>query len=142
MSAATQTAAPSGDIKGKIIDALMALAAERAFEDITLTEIAREAGIRAQVSHLKLSGPAAWGRTDEVLRANIPFAFHPSRQRDEALLQAYFEMIARAGAAQLVRQNRALMARPDSRPLLRRLRCPLLVACGDTDALTPPECSR
>jgi pimeloyl-ACP methyl ester carboxylesterase len=82
------------------------------------------------------------GRTDEVLRANIPFAFHPSRQRDEALLQAYFEMIARAGAAQLMRQNRALMARPDSRPLLRRLRCPLLVACGDTDALTPPECSR
>jgi pimeloyl-ACP methyl ester carboxylesterase len=82
------------------------------------------------------------GRTDEVLRANIPFAFHPARQNDEALLQGYFEMIARAGAAQLVRQNRALMARPDSRPLLPRLRCPLLVACGDADALTPPECSR
>jgi N-acyl-D-amino-acid deacylase len=32
-----------------------------------LIRIAREAGIRAQVSHLKLSGPAAWGRTDEVL---------------------------------------------------------------------------
>ena len=45
MSAETQTAAPSGDIKGKIIDALLALAAERAFEDITLTEIARHAGI-------------------------------------------------------------------------------------------------
>ena len=45
MSAETQTAAPSGDIKGKIIDALMALAAERAFEDITLTEIAGHAGI-------------------------------------------------------------------------------------------------
>jgi len=45
MSADAQTAAPSGDIKGKIIDALMALAAERAFEDITLTEIARHAGV-------------------------------------------------------------------------------------------------
>ena len=82
------------------------------------------------------------GRMDEGLRANIPFAFHPSRQRDEDLRSDYFGMIARAGAAQLVRQNRALMARPDSRPLLPRLRCPLLVACGDTDALTPPECSR
>jgi pimeloyl-ACP methyl ester carboxylesterase len=51
-------------------------------------------------------------------------------------------MIDRAGATQLVRQNRALMARPDSRPLLPRLRCPLLVACGDADALTPPECAR
>jgi pimeloyl-ACP methyl ester carboxylesterase len=82
------------------------------------------------------------GRVEEVLRANLPFAFHPSRQGDAALVSAYFEMIDRAGAAQLVRQNRALMARPDSRPLLPRLRCPLLVACGDADALTPPECAR
>jgi pimeloyl-ACP methyl ester carboxylesterase len=82
------------------------------------------------------------GRADEVLRANLPFAFHPSRAGDAALVSAYFEMIGRAGPAQLVRQNRALMARPDSRPLLPRLRCPLLVACGDADALTPPECAR
>lgn len=31
------------------------------------TRIAREAGIRAQLSHIKLSGPSAWGRADEVL---------------------------------------------------------------------------
>ena len=54
----------------------------------------------------------------------------------------YFDMVRRAGAAQLIRQNRAIMARPDSRPLLRRLQCPVLVVCGDADALTPPECSR
>jgi N-acyl-D-amino-acid deacylase len=30
-------------------------------------QIAREAKIRAEVSHLKLSGPSAWGRADEVL---------------------------------------------------------------------------
>jgi pimeloyl-ACP methyl ester carboxylesterase len=82
------------------------------------------------------------GRVDEILRANVPFAFHPSRQGDAALVSDYFEMVHRAGAAQLVRQNRAIMARPDSRPLLRRLRCPVLVVCGDADALTPPECSQ
>jgi N-acyl-D-amino-acid deacylase len=32
-----------------------------------LTRIAREAKIRAEVSHLKLSGPAAWGRAHEVI---------------------------------------------------------------------------
>ncbi|WP_414660506.1 N-acyl-D-amino-acid deacylase family protein [Horticoccus sp. 23ND18S-11] len=32
-----------------------------------LTTIAREAKIPAEVSHLKLSGPAAWGRADEVI---------------------------------------------------------------------------
>ena len=31
--------------------------------------VAREAKIRAEVSHLKLSGPSAWGKTDEVLAA-------------------------------------------------------------------------
>ncbi len=32
-----------------------------------LTTIAREAGIRAQVSHIKLASPAAWGRADEIV---------------------------------------------------------------------------
>jgi N-acyl-D-amino-acid deacylase len=32
-----------------------------------LTTISREAGIPAEVSHLKLSGPAAWGRADEIV---------------------------------------------------------------------------
>ena len=82
------------------------------------------------------------GRVDEILRANVPFAFHPSRQGDAALVTEYFDMVRRAGAVQLIRQNRAIMARPDSRPLLRRLQCPVLVVCGDADALTPPECSR
>jgi AcrR family transcriptional regulator len=45
MATQSQSAAPSGDTKGKIIDALMELAAERAFEDITLTDIARHAGV-------------------------------------------------------------------------------------------------
>jgi N-acyl-D-amino-acid deacylase len=31
-----------------------------------LTTVAREAGIPAEVSHLKLSGPSAWGRADEI----------------------------------------------------------------------------
>ena len=32
-----------------------------------LTTIAREAKIPAEVSHLKLSGPVAWGRADEII---------------------------------------------------------------------------
>ncbi|MSU48716.1 MAG: D-aminoacylase [Opitutus sp.] len=32
-----------------------------------LTTVAREAHIRAEVSHLKLSGPTAWGRADEII---------------------------------------------------------------------------
>ena len=47
-----------------------------------------------------------------------------------------------AGAQQLVRQNRAIMARPDARLHLPELACPVLVMCGDADQLTPPECSQ
>ncbi len=78
------------------------------------------------------------GRIDEVLAANLPLAFHPDSCGDSALLQAYRAMVRRAGAAQLVAQNRAVMARVDSRPGLPAIRCPLLLACGEADRLTPP----
>jgi N-acyl-D-amino-acid deacylase len=32
-----------------------------------VVQIAREAGIRAEISHIKLAGPSAWGRAPEVL---------------------------------------------------------------------------
>ena len=84
----------------------------------------------------------AAGRMDEVLRANVLFAFHPNSGRDRALVDRYLAMIRRAGATQLIRQNRAVMARIDSRPLLPRIACPVLVACGEADGLTPPEQAR
>lgn len=79
------------------------------------------------------------GRAEEVLRANVLFAFHPAQQRDAALIERYVRMVLRAGAAQLVAQNRAVMARADLRARLPAIACPTLVACGEADALTPPE---
>jgi pimeloyl-ACP methyl ester carboxylesterase len=79
------------------------------------------------------------GRAEEVLRANVLFAFHPAQQRDAALIERYVRMVLRAGAAQLVAQNRAVMARADLRQRLHAVACPTLVACGEADALTPPE---
>lgn len=84
----------------------------------------------------------AAGRMDEVLRANTLFAFHPNSMRDRALVARYLAMVGRAGAAQLIAQNRAVMARADSRPLLKTLTCPLLIACGEADGLTTPEQAR
>lgn len=81
----------------------------------------------------------AAGRMDEVLRANLPFAFHPDHAADAGLVDAYLAMIGRAGAPALIRQNQAVMARPDLRPELPRLRCRTLVMVGEADALTPPE---
>lgn len=83
----------------------------------------------------------AAGRMDEVLRANVPFAFHPDGANDNALVARYFAMVRRAGADQLIAQNRAVMARDDNRPHLGAITCPTLVLCGEADGLTPPEMS-
>lgn len=83
----------------------------------------------------------AAGRMDEVLRANVLFAFHPTQARAPGLVERYLAMIGRAGAPQLIAQNRAVMARADSRPHLSQLTCPVLLACGEADLLTPPACT-
>jgi pimeloyl-ACP methyl ester carboxylesterase len=77
------------------------------------------------------------GRAAAVLRANAMFAFHPQHAQDRARVDDYIAQIQRAGAGQLIAQNRAVMARADMRPWLADIRCPLLVACGDQDLLTP-----
>jgi pimeloyl-ACP methyl ester carboxylesterase len=82
------------------------------------------------------------GRAEELLRANVLFAFHPQHQRDRRLVERYVQMVLRAGAAQLIAQNRAVMARADLRPALPSIACPALLLCGEADALTPPEHSR
>lgn len=81
----------------------------------------------------------AAGRAAEVIEPNVSFAFHPDQAGDTALVSAYLEFVLRAGAEQLIRQNRAVMARPDAREHLPRLACLTLVMCGDSDQLTPAE---
>lgn len=82
------------------------------------------------------------GRADEVLRANVMFAFDRQHPDLKALSARYFAMVMQAGAEQLIQQNRAVIGRPDARLHLPQLRCPTLVISGQADGLTPPECAR
>ena len=97
-----------------------------------------------QLIALRTQAVAAFeaGRLDEVLRANVMFAFHPLHASQPALVERYFAMVRRAGVPRLVSQNRAVMARADLRPALRGIDCPALVVCGEADGLTPPEHAR
>lgn len=84
----------------------------------------------------------AQGRAEEVLRANVMFAFDRQHPDLKALAARYRALVMRAGADQLMQQNRAVIARPDARLHLPRVRCPTLVVTGRSDVLTPPECAR
>lgn len=82
------------------------------------------------------------GRVEEVLRANVMFAFHPRHGAGSPVTDSYLADMRRSGSAALVRQNRAVMARRDLRPDLHAITCPTLLMCGDTDQITPPEHTR
>lgn len=84
----------------------------------------------------------AQGRLKEVIEPNAGLAFHPEHARDPELVGRYLEFVLRAGAEQLIRQNRAVITRPDARTHLPSLRCPVLVMGGEDDQLTPPDLSR
>ncbi len=98
----------------------------------------------AQLIELRTKACAlfAAGRMDEVLAANVFFAFHPSHAHNPAMTGRYLAMLRRAGAQQLIQQNHAVMARVDSRPYLRHIHAPALVVCGEADGLTTPEHAR
>lgn len=68
----------------------------------------------------------------------LPMLIHPDRLQDEALTGIIFEMAEAVGQEAFVRQQKAIMARPDSRPDLAGIRCPTLVVVGEDDRLTPP----
>jgi pimeloyl-ACP methyl ester carboxylesterase len=51
-------------------------------------------------------------------------------------------MMRATGPERYVRQQRAIMARPDARPLLVRIAAPTLVLVGAEDRITPPEVAR
>jgi pimeloyl-ACP methyl ester carboxylesterase len=82
---------------------------------------------------------AETGRFAEVNEAMWPVLVHPGRRADAALRQLYLAMCQDVGPEAFVRQQKAIMTRTDSRPLLAAIDCPTLVLVGAQDELTPPH---
>ena len=71
----------------------------------------------------------------------LPVFLHSARLSDQTLTAAVTAMAERVGKDAFLRQQRAIMSRPDSRPGLPAINCPTLVLCGREDQLTPLELS-
>jgi pimeloyl-ACP methyl ester carboxylesterase len=82
---------------------------------------------------------AARSRFRGVTPRLLPQLLHPDRLADAALGAEIIAMADRVGRAAFLRQQRAILNRPDSRPDLENIGVPTLVAVGSGDALTPPE---
>jgi pimeloyl-ACP methyl ester carboxylesterase len=82
------------------------------------------------------------GHVAEVSDSLFPILVHPNRHNDEVLKRLMRTMAEEVGAEAFLRQQQAIMARPDSRPGLSAITCPTLVLVGDGDAATPPALSQ
>jgi pimeloyl-ACP methyl ester carboxylesterase len=80
---------------------------------------------------------ARTGRFKGVTPRLLPTLLHPDRLADPILTGRVMAMAGRIGRDAFLRQQTAILGRPDSRPDLMRIDCPTLVACGRQDALTP-----
>lgn len=76
------------------------------------------------------------GRFDEVVEERIPILVHPARREDEPLLSVVRQMARDTGAETFLRQQRAIMGRPDSRAALGAIRSPSLILWGRQDGIT------
>ena len=79
------------------------------------------------------------GKFSEVTPLLLPFLIHPDRQGERELTSAITKMADHVGPDGFLRQQTAIMGRPDSRDDLGRIKCPTLILCGRQDALTPVE---
>jgi pimeloyl-ACP methyl ester carboxylesterase len=90
----------------------------------------RVAQRRRGIESLKL------GRFIGVTSRLLPQLVHPSHVAD-SVGETVTAMAKRVGSAVFLRQQQAILDRPDSRPTLAAIRVPTLVAVGEQDVLTP-----
>jgi pimeloyl-ACP methyl ester carboxylesterase len=82
------------------------------------------------------------GKLIEVADEAFAFYVHPDRHGDVALRDVVRAMAEETGVEAYLRQQQAIIARPDSRPTLSAIRCPTLMLVGAEDKGTPPELAR
>jgi len=69
----------------------------------------------------------------------LPVYLHPDHLKDRAITEAVLAMAERIGKDAFLRQQQAIMNRPDGREHLKRIAVPTLVLCGRDDQATPYE---
>ena len=92
----------------------------------------RSAQRRAAMDSLK------YGRFAGVTQRMLPQLVAATRLH-APVADKVMAMAERVGADAYLRQQRAILSRPDSRPMLPALRLPVTIIVGDEDVLTPPS---
>ena len=127
---------------GYIAFAIVRMAPERVAKLALLDTSARPDTTEQFAGREKFIGMAQAGKLDDVVEILTPRFLHRNRSNDKSLKGIVREMATDTGAEAFVRQQRAIIARMDSRPSLASIRCPTMALVGDGDELTPPALSK
>lgn len=82
------------------------------------------------------------GKFNLAVAQSFPNAVHPDHVGDAGLKALHVRMATANGGETYVRQQTAIIDRPDSRPELKAIDVPTLVVVGDKDAITVPDAAR
>jgi pimeloyl-ACP methyl ester carboxylesterase len=79
------------------------------------------------------------GKFQLAAAATFPTAVHADNKENSELRAVHLDMAMHTGPQAYIRQQEAIIARPDSRPDLPGIGVPTLVLVGDGDQITPPD---
>jgi pimeloyl-ACP methyl ester carboxylesterase len=122
---------------GYVCMEIMRQAPER-IERLALLDTSGRADTADQTKRRKiLIELATIGKFKGVTPRLLPLLIHKDRQTDENLTRTVIDMARRVGQAVFLRQQTAVMNRPDRRAEMAMYDLPTIVVCGRQDALTP-----
>ncbi len=126
---------------GYVALAMMRLAPERITRLCLLDTAARADTAEQSRRRRGLMALTRGNRFRGVTPRLLPQLLHPDHLADADLSQAVLDMAERVGRDAFLRQQQAILGRPDSRPYLSQITVPTVVGVGSHDVLTPPELS-
>lgn len=117
---------------------VMRLAPQRVERLALLDTSARADTEERRDERLKAMNLVERGNFQGMTRKLLPWFVHEDRVDDEKLMSIIKKSAQDVGNEAFIRQQTAIMGRPDSRADLARIACPTLVLCGRQDRMTPP----
>lgn len=82
------------------------------------------------------------GKHRQIVAANYAESVHPQNAGDAAIRETSIRMAVENGPEVYIRQQQAIITRPDSLPLLPTIRVPTTIIVGVADTITPVADSR
>lgn len=104
-----------------------------------LPRLPGEAGAQEERNRMALLAVAQTQGVRAMAKVWAQGMVHPDRLSDNALMDDILHMFAQKNAHDFERQIHALLNRPDASSVLKTLKVPTALVCGQQDAWSPPS---